>query len=428
MAKVNFVFDATSLSSGANKGCFRSGIYFAAMNILKALSKREDLNISLYCNYKELAKLYITLENDFKDYKLDIISDVPMNSLTKFYNYCLKKRTISKNNKENFAKFLWDIMVRILKPILKVQYLLFRGSLLKYEKEIDVFFSPQTKIPYPFNRMQIKKAIFLHDAIPLVLPEYHPYSKKGSWYSQLIETINNEDYYFTNSEYTRQDFLKYFPVINEEKIKTALLACSDIFKPSNFEQIKNAKIKYGIPENINYIFSLCTLEPRKNLLRTIKTFVEFIKKNNINDLYFVLGGGQWKKFISILESEIHDLGQYEDKILKIGYVDDEDLPALYSGAEWFVYTSQYEGFGLPPLEAMSCGCPVITSDNSSLPEVVDSAGIMIKWDSDREHIEAYEKYYYNQNLRDEYSQKGLENAKRFSWERCANTIVEKFIS
>ncbi len=428
MAKVNFVFDATSLSSGANKGCFRSGIYFAAMNILKALSKREDLNISLYCNYKELAKLYITLENDFKDYKFDIISDVPMNSLTKFYNYCLKKRTISKNNKENFAKFLWDIMVRILKPILKVQYLLFRGSLLKYEKEIDVFFSPQTKIPYPFNRMQIKKAIFLHDAIPLVLPEYHPYSKKGSWYSQLIETINNEDYYFTNSEYTRQDFLKYFPVINEEKIKTALLACSDIFKPSNFEQIKNAKIKYGIPENINYIFSLCTLEPRKNLLRTIKTFVEFIKKNNINDLYFVLGGGQWKKFISILESEIHDLGQYEDKILKIGYVDDEDLPALYSGAEWFVYTSQYEGFGLPPLEAMSCGCPVITSDNSSLPEVVDSAGIMIKWDSDREHIEAYEKYYYNQNLRDEYSQKGLENAKRFSWERCANTIVEKFIS
>ena len=68
------------------------------------------------------------------------------------------------------------------------------------------------------------------------------------------------------------------------------------------------------------------------------------------------------------------------------YIDDEDLAPLYSGAEWFVFTSQYEGFGLPPLEAMACGCPVIASNNSSLPEVVGDAGIMIDWDSDEQHI------------------------------------------
>ena len=97
---------------------------------------------------------------------------------------------------------------------------------------------------------------------------------------------------------------------------------------------------------------------------------------------------------------------------------------MYSGAEWFVYTSQYEGFGLPPLEAMSCGCPVITYNNSSLPEVVGDAGIMIDWDSDEQHIQAYEKYYYDENYRKEMALKGLERSKLFSWEKCANQMIE----
>ena len=75
---------------------------------------------------------------------------------------------------------------------------------------------------------------------------------------------------------------------------------------------------------------------------------------------------------------------------------------------------------------MSCGCPVITSNSSSLPEVVGDAGLMIDWDNDEQHIEAYEKYYYNESLRNEYAQKGLERAKQFSWYKCTNTIVERF--
>ena len=100
------------------------------------------------------------------------------------------------------------------------------------------------------------------------------------------------------------------------------------------------------------------------------------------------------------------------------------MAALYSGAEWFVYTSQYEGFGLPPLEAMKCGCPVITSNNSSLPEVVGDAGIMIDWDSDEQHIAAYEKYYMDKKYRDEMAKKGLEHAKIFSWEKTVDIIIK----
>ena len=138
----------------------------------------------------------------------------------------------------------------------------------------------------------------------------------------------------------------------------------------------------------------------------------------------MLGGGHWKSFIDSLAGIIGGFGDYKDKIIKIGYVDDEDLPALYSGAEWFTYTSMYEGFGLPPLEAMSCGCPVIVSNNSSLPEVVGDAGILIDWDSDQQHIEAYEKYYFNPQLRKMNREKGLARAKEFSWAKCVNTMVE----
>ena len=118
----------------------------------------------------------------------------------------------------------------------------------------------------------------------------------------------------------------------------------------------------------------------------------------------------------------------KNRIIRAGYIDDEDLAPLYSGAEWFVYTSQYEGFGLPPLEAMACGCPVITSNSSSLPEVVGDAGIMIDWDSDEQHIQAYEKYYFDKKLRAKMSKKGLERSKLFSWEKTVDVIVSKIIS
>ena len=140
----------------------------------------------------------------------------------------------------------------------------------------------------------------------------------------------------------------------------------------------------------------------------------------------MLGGGAWDGFIEKFEKEVPDFSKHKDKIIRAGYVDDEDLEVLYSNAEWFVYTSQYEGFGMPPLEAMACGTAVITSNNSSLPEVVGDAGIMIDWDSDEQHVAAYEKYYFDKKFRDKMAKKGLERSKQFSWEKAADIIVEQF--
>ena len=121
------------------------------------------------------------------------------------------------------------------------------------------------------------------------------------------------------------------------------------------------------------------------------------------------------------------MGQYRDKIITIGYVDDEDMSALYSGAEIFVFPSLYEGFGIPVLEAMKCGCPVITSNTTSMPEVIGDCGIQINPMEDQELIEALKKMYFDTEFRNECALKGIERSKQFTWEKCVDAIKEEIV-
>lgn len=416
MGIINIIFDSEILASGLYANAGRSGIYFTAFNLLKEFLKREDVNIILSCPLYRHKDVKNFLTKYFPENKFKILTDRPNNGKIKVYGKIKEARQEAKDNDEYLLKNIFQIFMLIMSPVVSIITKKYYNSEIKQYEENSIYFSPVYAVPKIFRKFC--KYTVLYDTIPFVA------EKKYGWYDKLIKSINKEDNYFAISESARHDFLKFCPEINENKIHTTLLACDKNFKPADLEKIKCVKIKYNIPYDKKYIFSLCTLEPRKNLIRAVKTFVEFLKKNNIDDMYFVLGGGHWKEFIGELEKEISDLGEYKDKIIKAGYVSDEDLAPLYSGAEWFVYTSQYEGFGLPPLEAMSSGCPVITSNNSSLPEVVGDAGIMIDWDSDEQHIEAYEKYYFDKDLRNQNRQKGLERARLFSWGKCVSQMVE----
>ena len=160
---------------------------------------------------------------------------------------------------------------------------------------------------------------------------------------------------------------------------------------------------------------------RKNLKFAIENFFTFIKKHDIDDLKLVLGGSVWKKYEKELSNIIN---KYDSsKIILTGYINDEDLKKYYSNALCFIYPSLYEGFGLPVLEAMQCGCPVITSNRTSLPEVIDNAGIQINPESNKELINAYERMYFDKDFRKKCINKGLERAKLFSWEKCAKEII-----
>ena len=425
MDKIKIVFDASIIAIAY--GSARSGVFCVATNLIKEFAKNNEIKLSLYAksSSKEQAQNAINSALNVKNLPL-IFEHSPIfeHSATKQNKIKHAIKCAIKCLPAPLADSLIDFIKKLLgkKQPAQTAFKDLPKNSEPSSPKYDFFFSPCFKIE---NNLAKQNCIFLHDVIPLIFDEYKN-EPGNAWFFELLADLKSDDICFSNSTYTKKDFLKYLPRLKDENIIVTPLACDERFKPENSAAITAAKEKYKIPENKKYIFSLCTLEPRKNLIRAVKCFAAFIRKNNIDDLVFVLGGAHWDRFISILESEIENLNELKDKILKIGYVDDADQAALYSGALFFVYTSQYEGFGLPPLEAMSCGTPVITSNNSSLPEVVGDAGIMIDYDDDEAHIKAYEDYYFNENLRAENSAKGLAQARKFSWEKCADIMVEEF--
>jgi glycosyltransferase involved in cell wall biosynthesis len=299
-------------------------------------------------------------------------------------------------------------------------------------EHIDIYFSPLYTAPEEvLNIQHIKHFIFLHDMIPILFPQDYPeiVNNKCHWLHKITNAISENNYYFCNSESTKNDFIRHFyNKLDIKKIYVSYISSSNNFSPINNKEIfSNTLNKYGVNHNENnkYIFSFCTLEPRKNILFTIQCFYKFINMYNINDLYYFLGGAQLKQYKKQLEKLINTFNDHRNKIIKLGYVNDEDVNIFYSNSLLFVFLSKYEGFGMPVLEAMQAGTPVICSNNSSLPEVAGNAAIMIDYNDEEACINAFKYFYFNENLRQEYILKGIERTKLFSWEKTCKIINDK---
>lgn len=415
MKKINVLYDATVVCNILKKNSSRSGIFFVAYNVLLEFLKREEFNIYLYADDGGKLEYLIKNYQEFSNCKIYKYSNIQY-----FYNYVSYKKIDSKLNSRNFlVKNFWNILAFFLRCFDKIQ----KRYFVKI-KDIDVYFSPMKAVPKFLERNKlIKKYVILHDAIPLINDYRNNVFHK--WYYNLINSINSCDKYFANSISTKQDFIEYVPKINSENIIVIPLSTGkEYVKIGDIDYINQVKSKYGIPLDKKYIFSLCNLDPRKNLIFSIKNFLRFVEKNNLDNFIFVLGGSYFKDFENILNENIENLGEKKDKILKIGYVDDEDMSALYSGAEMFLFPSLYEGFGIPVLEAMKCGLPVICSNTTSLPEVIGDCGIKINPYSDSEMLSAMEKMYFDRDFREKCIIKGIERSKLFTWEKCVDVISE----
>ena len=404
MKKLNLLYDATIVCSIMSKNASRSGIFFAAYNVLLQLIKNEDFNVYLHAADTEKLKNVINNCPEFCGCKIFHMSPVD-------------KLICSIYDNRNLMPYLRKFLLQVCKLLNK--YLPQNPEL----NDIDIYFSPMKAPPkYILANKKIKRYTILHDAIPLI-NDYRENVTHG-WFDKLVKSINLDDKYFANSVNTKQDFIKYVPAVNPDNIIVIPLSTGKPYKKINDKTyIDQIKHKYKIPLDKKYILSLCNLDPRKNLIFSIKNFLNFIGKNSLDDFIFVLGGAKFKDFENILNENIENLCEKKDKILRIGYIDDEDMSALYSGAEMFVFPSLYEGFGIPVLEAMQCGLPVICSNTSSLPEVVGDCGIQIDPHSDKELIEAMEKMYFDRNFRENCITKGFKRAGLFSWEKCGRIIA-----
>ena len=428
---MKILFDATELSYFLEESGHRAGVFFVALNLFRELKKRKDVELVFYCNFKRYYFLKEVIEKVEEFQGIELLKENSrINLVFAKLNYLsnlkwiamplarLKLSPIAPCGRGNGGcitrRAIHNISTNLKYGILSItryyENIFYRQNKKNIEqlKNFEIYFSPfSAPSDEILDSKHLKRFRMIHDIIPILEAGKVPTNKR-LWCYRIYNTINKNDFYVTNSECTRKDVLKYFN-LNEENIKTTLLGADNYFKP-----LKDTKEKY--------IFSLCTLGKRKNLIFAIKNFFKFIEKNKIDDLKLVLAGGVWDKFKKELTKTIGNFDQSKIKVL--GYVKDEELPNLYSNALMFIYPSLYEGFGLPVLEAMKCGCPVITSNVSSLPEVIGQAGIQINPENDEELIKAYEKFYYDNFFRELCIERGLIRAKNFSWEKCANEILD----
>ena len=215
------------------------------------------------------------------------------------------------------------------------------------------------------------------------------------------------------SEWTKKEILEFLPV-KEHKIRVVGEGARRHILPQREDQILPVLDKYDIRGE--YLLYVGTIEPRKNLLTLLRAYDELLRSTQHKPQLVLAGGKGW------LYDEVFQLVselKLQDQVKFTGYVADEDLPALYSGAQAFVYPSLYEGFGLPPLEAMACGTPVITTNVTSLPEVVGDAGLLHAPDDTHALTQAMVTLLGDADARYHYKLAGLERAQQFTWERAA---------
>jgi len=215
--------------------------------------------------------------------------------------------------------------------------------------------------------------------------------------------------------------ISQFLQMPEEKIKMIYEAASPSFSPVEYQLLDEVQRRYGIGGR--YILGVGTLEPNKNFRGLLRAY-HLVRERMQTRIQLVLVGQKGWDYSELL-SEFED-SRYRRDIIRTGYVSDNDLVALYTGAEVFVFPSFYEGFGLPVLEAMSCGTPVITSNSSSLPEVVGDAGLLIDPRNIQEIVEAIMKILHDESLQQSLSSKALKRAQCFSWDRCVQETIEVY--
>ena len=291
------------------------------------------------------------------------------------------------------------------------------------ELHADLYHIPQNGIGLDFSA-EIPTIVTIHDLIPYTMPETVGHGYLERFLRDMPNIISNSCGILTVSEYSKKDILKFFSSYSADKIFVTPLAANNNFKPLDKNNCKlYVEHTFGVKDP--YILYIGGFSSRKNVLGLINAFSKVYK--DLNKPYkLLLGGGlkdEGEKLFAFVKKN-----NLQDKIIFCGYVNDEILPVLYSGCDAFVYPSLYEGFGLPPLEAMSCKAPVITSNLTSIPEVTGDNAILINPYNINELEKALVTLLNDKALKKSLSEKGYLRSLEFTWTRTAQNTLDAYKS
>ncbi|MHA1380624.1 MAG: glycosyltransferase family 4 protein [Candidatus Helarchaeota archaeon] len=285
-------------------------------------------------------------------------------------------------------------------------------------KKIDILHSIHYTTPFLFS---LRRIITFHDMTFFILPKKHTLLKRIFFKLIIPFSAKRADRIISVSESTKKDIESILKV-SGRKIDVVYEIIDSIYRPIEKKNlILEIKKKYGIYNN--FILYVGTLEPRKNVSGLIRAYHNLVLSRNIVQDLVIIGKKGWG-YEEIFKT-VKDLN-LGDRVVFTGYVPDSELVYFYNAAEIFIYPSFYEGFGIPPLEALACGTPTISSNISSMPEVVGDAGILIDPSNTKELSQMIFKLLSSKNLRENFRKKGLERAKEFSSERMAKKTIDSY--
>ncbi len=346
------------------------------------------------------------------------LTDIYNVNINYFYGYEWSRLGVPKNSpKISFIKkLLKDIIPRPYEVNRVIQQRAFNAGIKAFKPSL---YHEPSFLPLEFDGPTV---ITVHDLSHIRFPESHPKERVATLNRRLPVAIENAQCILTDSNFTKQEILSEFSV-SADKVRVTHLGFSSDFYPRLVSDSQAVISKYKLIAN-QYVLAVGTLEPRKNLIQAIRAYqllpVSFAK----NYPLVIVGARGWKEheFMKELVPLIND---GRAKIL--GYVPSVDLPFLYSAANALIYPSVYEGFGLPPLEAMACGTPVITTNRSSIPEVVADAGVMVEAGDITATVFAIRSLCEDITLRQSLAIKCIKQSANFSWDKCAQQTHDAYL-
>lgn len=321
------------------------------------------------------------------------------------------------NNQEHVGKYsnldnVEEVFLPATNPLLWDQW---QVPKVVRGKGVELLFNTKFSLPFMTD---VKKIMVLHGASWFVRPDL--YTKLDIFYVRRAMPFycRIADFLISNSDLTTRDFIEILN-IPKEKIGTVPLAQGESFHPvEDRETLESVTRKYSLP--VRFIVTVTSYDPRKNFDTLFRAFKECRKQN---DIHLVVVGKDCHRYQRDFDMDSDGLKDY---VHFPGWIEQHDLPAIYSLASAFVFPSVYEEFGIPVVESMACGCPVVSSNTGAIPELTQGAALLADPFDAQAHADNILKLLQSRDIYDSYRQKGLERAKEFSWEKAAAQTLEIF--
>ncbi|MBS4068388.1 MAG: glycosyltransferase family 4 protein [Sulfurimonas sp.] len=295
-------------------------------------------------------------------------------------------------------------------PLLKKIMRFFYSAIAKlYSDSFELYFQPNF---IPSKNIKARKIICtVHDFSFRLQPDWHP-KERLEYFNDNFDLIKKADYIITGSNFTKQEIIDYMQ-IPQDKISVIYHGVNhELYKPYPQDKLQETKAKFDLPKK--FLLFVGSIEPRKNLLSLLMAY-SLLRREEKDDLPLILVGFKGWENKEIMQ----EIEKNQEYIRYLGYITDTELAHIYNLATIFIYPSLYEGFGLPPLEAMACGTPVIVSNVASLPEVCGDAALYIEPMDLQDIKDKVLTLLGDEKLREELSNKSKAQAALFSWESSA---------